>query len=59
MSSDDLILKIDELNRKLENLLAVIKNSLNPPSKWIDKEETMRILKSSERSLQTLRTKKN
>jgi len=55
MDADNIIQKIDELNRKLENLLAVIKHSLNPPSKWIDKEETLRILKCSERSLQTLR----
>jgi len=57
MSTDYIIQKIDELNRKVDNLIAVNKHSLNPPSKWIDKEETMRILKCSERTLQTLRDK--
>jgi len=57
MSTDYLIQKIDELNRKVDNLIAVNKHSLNPLSKWIDKEETMRILKCSERTLQTLRDK--
>jgi hypothetical protein len=55
MSTDDLKEEMDELNRRIENILAVIKRSLNPPSKWIDKEEILRILKCSERSLQTLR----
>jgi hypothetical protein len=57
MDADNIIQKIDELNRKIDNLIAVNKHSLNPPSKWIDKEETMRILKCSERTLQTLRDK--
>jgi len=57
MSTDYIIQKIDELNRKVDNLIAVNKHSLNPLSKWIDKEETMRILKCSERTLQTLRDK--
>ncbi|HUX59443.1 MAG TPA: helix-turn-helix domain-containing protein [Bacteroidales bacterium] len=58
MSTDYIIQKIEELNRKVDNLIAVNKHSLNPLSKWIDREETMRILKCSERTLQTLRTKK-
>ena len=57
MDADNIIQKIDELNRKVDNLIAVDKHSLNPPSKWIDKEETMRLLKCSERTLQTLRDK--
>jgi len=57
MDADNIIQKIDELNRKVDNLIAVNKHSLNPLSKWIDKEETMRILKCSERTLQTLRDK--
>jgi hypothetical protein len=57
MDADNIIQKIDELNRKVDNLIDVNKHSLNPLSKWIDKEETMRILKCSERTLQTLRVK--
>jgi hypothetical protein len=57
MDADNIIQKIDELNRKVDNIIDVNKHSLNPLSKWIDKEETMRILKCSERTLQTLRVK--
>ena len=57
MSMDIIIQKIDELNKKVDTLIAVNKHPLDPLSKWIDKEETMRILKCSERTLQTLRDK--
>ena len=48
---------INELDRKIDTLLAVNKHLNDHQSKWIDKEETMRILKCSERTLQTLRDK--
>ena len=57
MNADIVIQKIDELNRKVDTLIAVNKHRMDPQSKWIDKEETMRILKCSERTLQTLRDK--
>lgn len=57
MNTDIVIQKIDELKRKVDTLIAVNKHQADPQSKWLDKEETMRILRCSERTLQTLRDK--
>jgi hypothetical protein len=55
---DEMVLKkLDELNEKMDTLLETQKSNVKLPSKWIDKEETLRILKCSERTLQTLRDK--
>lgn len=55
MDSEILIQKIDELTRKVNTLLEANKHDTRSQSEWIDKEETMKILKCSERTLQTLR----
>lgn len=47
--------KINELTRKVNTLLEANKHDTKPQSEWIDKQETMEILKCSERTLQTLR----
>jgi hypothetical protein len=57
MYTDIMLQKIDELTRKVNILLESFKHISNSQSEWIDKEETMRILKCSERTLQTLRDK--
>jgi len=57
MNTEIVIKMINELDRKIDTLLAVNKHLNDHQSKWIDKEETMRILKCSERTLQTLRDK--
>lgn len=58
MNTEVVIQMIDELGRKIDNLLAILKHLKDPPRIWMDKEETMRILKCSERTLQTLRDNK-
>jgi hypothetical protein len=58
MNTDIMLQKIDELTRKVNILLESIKHISNSQSEWIDKEETLRILKCSERTLQTLRDKR-
>ena len=55
MYEDVFLKKLDELNEKMATLLEIQKSNARIISKWIDKEETMRILKCSERTLQTLR----
>jgi hypothetical protein len=47
--------KLDILISKIESLIETQKHSIIAKSEWLDKEETMRILKCSDRSLQTLR----
>jgi len=39
MSTECILQKIDELNRKVDNLIAVNKHSLNPPGKWMTKKK--------------------
>jgi len=57
---DELVLKkLEELNEKMNILLETQKSNVKLPSEWIDKEETMKILKCSERALQTLRDNKS
>ena len=55
MSSDEILLRLDELNEKLNDLLKTQKSNARNLDDWVDKEETMEILKCSERTLQTLR----
>lgn len=55
MYEDVVLKKLGELSEKMDTLLETQKSSVKLPSEWIDKEETMKILKCSERALQTLR----
>ena len=55
MDSEILIQKIEELTRKVNTLLEAQKSYASIESEWIDGKETMRILRCSERTLQTLR----
>jgi len=55
MYTNDLIQKLDELSRKVNTLHDSLKKDSRNQSEWIDKEETMKMLKCSERTLQTLR----
>lgn len=57
MNPDIVIQKIDELTRKVDSLIDANKHHTDSQSEWIDKQETMEILKCSERTLQTLRDK--
>ena len=55
---DEMVLKkLDELNEKMNTLLETQKSNVKLQTEWVDKEETMKILKCSERTLQTLRDK--
>ena len=58
MDKDIIIQKIEELSRKVDTLVDTEKRQTNSNNEWIDKQETMEILKCSERTLQTLRDKK-
>ena len=49
--------KLDELTKKVNILLESPKRNVSNEDEWIDGKEVMRILKCSERSLQTLRDK--
>jgi helix-turn-helix protein len=55
MYEEIVLKKLDELKEKMDTLLETQKSNVKLPSEWIDKEETMKILKCSERTLQTLR----
>jgi hypothetical protein len=55
MNQDLVLQKLDELTEKVDTLLETQKSNAKLPSEWVDKEETMKILKCSERALQTLR----
>lgn len=55
MYEDVVLEKLDELNEKMVTLLEIQKSNARVTSEWVDKEETMKILKCSERTLQTLR----
>ena len=55
MQPDDISQKLDVLITKVETLIETQKPEFMTKSEWLDKEETIRILKCSERSLQTLR----
>jgi hypothetical protein len=57
MNTDIVIQKIEELTRKVDTLIDANKPHSDTLSEWIDKQETMEILKCSERTLQTLRDK--
>jgi hypothetical protein len=54
MSTDAILQKLDEINMKVNTLLKSRSKNWDP-QEWIDKQETMEILKCSERTLQTLR----
>jgi hypothetical protein len=57
---DEMVLKkLDELNEKMNTLLETQKSNVKLQTEWVDKEETMKILKCSERTLQTLRDKES
>jgi hypothetical protein len=58
MNTNIVIQKIEELIRKVDSLVDTIKYRNNTKKKWMDKQETMKILKCSERTLLTLRDKK-
>lgn len=47
--------KLDALLMKVDTLIETQKNDFKTNSEWIDKQETIIILKCSERTLQTLR----
>ena len=55
MQPEEISQKLDVLITKVETLIQTQKHDFKTNSEWIDKEETMRILKCSERTLQTLR----
>jgi hypothetical protein len=55
MDLDEVLKKLNELNEKIDKLLETQKSNVRLLSEWIDKEEAMKILKCSERLLQTLR----
>jgi hypothetical protein len=55
MDPEIVIQKLEELTRKVDTLLEANKNVTKSQSDWMDKEETMKILKCSQRTLQTLR----
>jgi hypothetical protein len=57
MDKDIIIQKIEELIHKVDTLADTEKRQTNSHNEWIDKQETMEILKCSERTLQTLRDK--
>jgi hypothetical protein len=54
MYSEIVIQKLDELTEKVNTLLEAQKSNTRGESEWIDEKETMRILRCSERTLQTL-----
>ena len=55
MHEDFIIQKLDELLREVSNLNKSLNAKNSSTSQWLDKEEAMRVLKCSERTLQTLR----
>jgi len=55
MNDDEVLKKLEELTRKVDTLLETQKSNTSDLDDWVDKEETMKILKCSERTLQTLR----
>jgi hypothetical protein len=55
MYQDEVLQKLDELTKKVDKLLETQKSNAIDLIEWVDKEETMKILKCSERTLQTLR----
>jgi hypothetical protein len=55
MIDDDATRMLGELTKKVNTLLETLQNNPKFQSGWIDKEEAMRILKCSERTLQYLR----
>jgi hypothetical protein len=55
MQPEEISQKLDVLITKVETLIKTQKPEFRANGEWIDKEETMRILKCSERTLQTLR----
>lgn len=57
MDLEIILQKLDILTTKINNLIETYKHEFRGKSKWIDKQETMRILECSERTLQTLRDK--
>ena len=57
MDPEIILQKLDTLTTKINTLIEAYKLDFRGKSKWIDKKETMRILKCSERTLQTLRDK--
>lgn len=59
MYQDLVLQKLDELTKKVDSFLETQKSNTRNSSEWVDKEETMEILKCSERTLQTLRDNKS
>jgi hypothetical protein len=57
MDPEIILQKLDILTTKINNLIEAYKSEFREKSKWISKQETMRILECSERTLQTLRDK--
>jgi hypothetical protein len=57
MQPEEISQKLDVLIMKVETLIEAQKPAFRTKSEWMDKEEIMRILKCSERTLQSLRAK--
>jgi hypothetical protein len=55
MEPEELSHKLDILMTKFDTLIETQKRDSKTESEWIDKQETMKILKCSERKLQSLR----
>jgi hypothetical protein len=55
MESEELSHKLDVLITKFDTLIETQKRDSKTESEWIDKQETVEILKCSERTLQSLR----
>jgi hypothetical protein len=58
MTNEEILLRLNELIEKLNDLLETQKSNARNLDEWVDKEETMKILECSERTLQTLRDNK-
>ena len=58
MIDDTIIDKLDKLSVKVKEIQDTLQDNPGFQTKWITKEETMRILDCSERSLQSLRDEK-
>jgi hypothetical protein len=55
METEIVLQKLNELTEKVNNLVETLKRYVRNDDEWIDGKETMRILRCSERTLQTLR----
>jgi hypothetical protein len=55
MEQEEISQKLDVLLTKFDTLIETQKRDFRTESEWIDKQDTMKVLKCSERTLQSLR----